>query len=149
MFISNLFLVLFLFGCNNLNAEQEVVATYSALLGDPFQLQLGDTAVFDSVDITITFNELTEDSRCPISTTDATLNCFWEGQVQAEFVYREANNTEIDVRFVGFVQEGAPALEWDLGDFSLFLERVDPYPTHPDPSTDPIVATLRLERTGE
>ena len=50
--------------------------TIAAPLGDPFQLRINQTAVIIPDNISISFLDVREDSRCP-----ASVACVWQGQV--------------------------------------------------------------------
>ena len=132
-------------GCSGFQAEQDAGQHISAFANTSFQLNEGDTADFEGIDLSVTFTRLKADSRCPRSTTEDAINCFWEGQVEADFSIRSGSDDE-KFSLIGFVGDGTTSLTHVFGDFVLHLERVDPYPTLPDPSDDPVVATLRLER---
>ena len=132
-------------GCSGFQAEQDAGTHISALENTSFKLEEGDTADFEGIGVSVTFSRLTSDSRCPTSSGPDPINCFWEGQVEAEFSITASNKQE-QFSFVGFVGDGATSLTHEFGNHVLHLERVDPYPTYPDPSDDEVVATLRLER---
>ena len=137
-------LLLLAAGCSGFQAEQDAGARISAIENTSFQLYEGDTAVFDGANLSITFARLESDSRCPVSTTSDPINCFWEGQVNAAFSIKYSGGEDV-FSFVGFVGDGTSSLIHEFGGYILHLERIDPYPTLPDPSDDAVVATLRLD----
>ncbi|MGC8777532.1 MAG: hypothetical protein ACP5Q4_02530, partial [Candidatus Caldatribacteriaceae bacterium] len=53
-------------------------------LGAPFDLPLGKRVLLRGEDLSITFQEVLEDSRCPLGVT-----CFWEGRVVFTVVVEE------------------------------------------------------------
>ncbi|MBX2819931.1 MAG: hypothetical protein KTR29_09635 [Rhodothermaceae bacterium] len=124
-------------------------------LGEEFQLRVGETAVFIQVnhlleeETRITFQELEEDSRCPIG-----VNCIWEGQVVLAFDALTDGDTE-HLDYQGFVSpEGDAYLNQSFGDiYELQLLRVDPYPVaatngESAEGEDDKVATLKIAQVG-
>ena len=140
------FIVALLAGCSVLSAEGDSGGRIFVSGSESFQLHEGDTAILEDLGVSLTFIELVSDSRCPVSTGPEDIQCFWEGQIEADFLLKEHNGPEITFRFTGFIQDGSAPLVREVDVFTVYLERMDPYPTYPDPSDGPVVATLRVER---
>ncbi len=137
-------LVFVLAGCSAVNVESDNLATIDVELGKSFELMEGQVARVKEASLVHTFEALLGDSRCPVS-TETTINCFWEGAVQAAFQL-EGLGDPVTLNFDGFVGDGSSALEQKAGDYVVLLERMEPYPQHDFDAKDPNVATLRIER---
>lgn len=140
-----LLMIVLLAGCNNLTVNSDSDFVYEASIGEPFELTAGYTAILDGVNVRITFEELAGDSRCPVTTEGPQLECVWEGQIEANFVFQDGDAAPVEFQFVGFVQEGTPVLEKTFGRYVLTLFQMSPYPTHPNPAMGPAVATVQLD----
>lgn len=66
--ISLILLPLLIVSCQN------SITAISPEIGNPFKIKLGQTLEFQNADLSVTFEELLEDSRCPEGAT-----CFWAG----------------------------------------------------------------------
>lgn len=55
---------------------KEATPTDTVMLGQGFQVAIGETVVFSDADLKIKFTEVIEDSRCP-----ADVVCIWAGKV--------------------------------------------------------------------
>jgi hypothetical protein len=109
-------------------------------LNEEFVLAPGQTAAVEGTNVRLTFDRVSEDSRCP-----ADVNCIWEGdavvvlrvKVEAEEATREVHTQGGEPR-----SRKAPA-----GDYVVTLVRLDPTPrstTTIEPSA--YRATLRVGR---
>ncbi|MEM8486479.1 MAG: hypothetical protein AAF564_13090 [Bacteroidota bacterium] len=115
-----LVVVLMAQACNVLqeNNADDVVIT----LDKPFRLYVGETARLGD-EFQITFENLAEDSRCPLGTV-----CIWEGEIEAAFRVT-TNSTSQSLPFQGFVGAGGDAvLQQLIGQYGIELQRVQPYP---------------------
>ncbi len=72
--------------------SDEETAVSQVMPGEPFRLMMGETVVFAKT--TITFREVSEDSRCPKS-----VECFWEGQgiVELDITAPEGQTTRMQL----------------------------------------------------
>lgn len=72
--------------------SDEETAVNQVMPGEPFRLMRGETAVL--AETTITFREVSEDSRCPKS-----VECFWEGQgiVELDITAPEGQTTRMQL----------------------------------------------------
>ena len=97
---------------------------------DPFDIEVGQTAVLDDLDARIRFVALPEDSRCPKG-----LMCVWSGRVRASFELVQGRRTHA-FTFEGYVggADGGPSLQVDVADLNITLRAVSPYPVY-DPDT--------------
>jgi len=95
------------------------------VLGEPFELSLNDpSADCECGKISITYSQITEDSRCPTN-----VECFWEGRAVIKFDLSIENKQQ---KLVLTSRAGHEELSRDTIDNYIFsLESVDPYPVHP------------------
>lgn len=124
--------------------DDSVPGTVTAKLGVAFQLEVGESARIDELDLAVRFVATTDDSRCPRES-----DCTVAGQVGASFqVTREDG---LPVRFQLWIPGlvDAPYLRGDI--FQSEKERfrllwVQPYPDS-TASVDPdsVRATLRVD----
>lgn len=138
-------LVFALVGCSAVDVESDNLAAIDVELGKSFELIEGQRARIKGTNLVLTFESLLGDSRCPVS-TETTINCFWEGAVQAAFQL-EGLGEPITLNFDGFVGDGSSAIEQKAGEYVVLLERMEPYPQYDSDTKDPNVATLRIERS--
>jgi len=108
--------------------------------GKEFTLRIGEHMDIESAGLDLHFLEVASDSRCP---SNALILCIWIGDagVVIESTRGEADtardtlHTTLDPKDV------------DLGDVTLTLVRLDPYPTDVDPiPADDYTAVLIAER---
>lgn len=125
-------LALFLAGCGS------PAATKSARLGQPFDLGVGETALLEGEDLRVTFETVSEDSRCPSGA-----QCIWEGDAVARVtVSRDAQApATLELHTSGRFERSAPYLTYRIA-----LVDVVPYP-HLGGMIDRAgyVATLRVD----
>lgn len=97
-------------------AENQVIP------GEPFQLRLGETAVF--AETTITFRDVSEDSRCPKS-----VDCFWEGQgiVELDITTPDGQTTREQLN------TNSPDNTRAYQQYQIQLLELAPYPQTTDP----------------
>jgi hypothetical protein len=100
-----------------------------ATLGTPFRLVVNETVAVAGSDISVTFLNVTEDSRCP-----ADVVCVWEGQVTAMVGLTE-NSTDLG-RFNLTLGGGGNAsmAEQTVGLYTIRLTEVQPYPLSSQPT---------------
>jgi hypothetical protein len=107
-----------------------------ARLDVPFQLAVNETVHVAGSSLSVTFFNVTEDSRCP---ADAV--CIWAGQVTVEVGVRE-NSTDLG-RFNLTLGDNPLAAQQNVSSYLIRLIEVQPYPLasqHTSPSD--YVATL-------
>ena len=104
------------------SAEEGSSAPVSALLNSPFELHIGQEAVFGDEGLKITFVDVPEDSRCPAAT-----NCDASGQakVRVDVVAGEqplgTHEFILDQRTVGGTAQG-------IGQYVFSMRELNPYP---------------------
>lgn len=98
--------------------------------GAPFVVGVGDAMAVGGDGLTVRFEGVSNDSRCPVD-----VNCIWEGeamvQLRAQAPSQEARTLELRVRGGG----GSDSSEYG-GRFSVQVTRLEPAPV----STSPIPA---------
>lgn len=112
-------------------------ATQNAALGDTIILAVSETALFPQEQLQLTFDKVTDDSRCP-----ADVACFWSGIVDAQmtfalsgrpaqtFVVGGATNSQGVV--TGPVVGASGPIGWWYEGYALELKQVLPYPARHD-----------------
>ena len=104
------------------SAEEGSSAPISALLDSPFELQIGQEAVFGEEGLKITFVDVPEDSRCPAAT-----NCDASGhaKVRVDVVAGERplgmHEFILDQRTIGGAAQG-------IGQYVFSMRELNPYP---------------------
>jgi len=101
-------LPLLILGCQN------SIASVNSEIGKPFKIKLGQTLEFQGTDLSITFEELLEDSRCPDGAT-----CVWAGNGRVSIKLNELQaelNTHLDPKSI------------DLSGYEINLLSLAPYP---------------------
>lgn len=107
----------------------------------PFQLKINQTAFIETANISLTFLNITEDSRCP---EDAV--CVWPGQVKALFSMKINQQQEI---FNLTLNSNETKSQKTMAGYMVKLSKVDPYPKSDKTiSTGSYVATLTINRTN-
>lgn len=107
----------------------------------PFQLIINQTAIIETANISLTFLNITEDSRCP---EDAV--CVWPGQVKALFSMKINQQQEI---FNLTLNSNETQSQKTMAGYMVKLSKVDPYPKSDKTiSTGSYVATLTINRTN-
>jgi tetratricopeptide (TPR) repeat protein len=99
-------------------------------LDQPFILSLGQSGRLAEANLTLTFQEVLEDSRCP-----ALVDCFWSGQaIVAVAVQQEGSAPGV------FALNNNPALKQESAAYQGHIIRftgLDPYPQYPDEPIPP------------
>lgn len=104
------------------SAEEGSSTPISALFDSPFELQIGQEAVFDDEGLKITFVDVSEDSRCPAAT-----NCVVSGlaKVRVDVVAGERplgmHEFVLGQRTIGGTAQG-------IGQYVLSMRELNPYP---------------------
>ncbi len=86
-----------------------------------FQIKINQTAVFNSDNISITFLNVTEDSRCPEGAV-----CVWPGQVKAVFSFQ---NNQTNETFNLTLNSNQTQSQTNVNGYNVKLVKVDPYPS--------------------
>ena len=113
-----------------------------ASLGVPFDIAVNQTVAVAGSDVSVTFLNITEDSRCPSDVV-----CIWAGQVTA-MVGLTQNSTDLG-RFNLTLGAGSNSsmADQEVGSYRINLTQVQPYPMSSQPTLpSDYVATLVLSR---
>ncbi len=111
-----------------------------AVPGSEFQLRTGATAVLSGQALRITFEAVTEDSRCP-----AGAECVWEGNARVQLIVAARGGPS---RSVGLNTTLEPR-QTDISGFTLRLVKLDPVPVLDAPLRQAqYVATLMVTQAG-
>ncbi len=90
--------------------------------GAPITLKVGESSDIQAGLLTITFDKLVEDSRCPNG-----VECFWEGQATVQLLVNESTTVDLIMR------AGMEDLAKDtLDNYIYTLLDVSPYPDMSD-----------------
>ena len=110
-------------------------ATLETPMNEPFVQGYGSAAVLDGGKLTVVFEKVVEDSRCP-----ADVMCAWSGQVVVTLLVETAGEAVQTVNLGGFTDyEGVlrpqrPELDTTpsvtVGGYTIELLAVTPYPAH-------------------
>jgi hypothetical protein len=94
-----------------------------------FSLVGGQEATIGGENLRLRFDEVLEDSRCPTQ-----VECFWTGQARIAILVqpygREATNTEFNTN----PAPGQDVQTVQVGQYTIALLSLDPYPQTPDQS---------------
>jgi len=94
----------------------------TSMLGEEFQLKIGEKALIDDAEMTITFIRVIEDTRCPVN-----VYCFWAGRVIVELSFRKKDR---DMDRVNLTIPGDE--EKEFNGYVIRLLRVEPRREYPD-----------------
>ena len=113
-------------------------APHQERLGQPFELAAGQTAVLASEALRVTFETVSNDSRCPAGAT-----CVWEGDASARFTLAKQGQEK---SFVELHTNARFDRQASYHGYRVVLESVRPYPklNQTIPPTA-YVARLRVE----
>jgi hypothetical protein len=100
----------------------------SATLDDPFQLEVGQTALLEAQGISVEFLEIVEDSRCPMG-----VECVWAGQ--ALILVRVSG--EGDAQELTLQLGPADSVTGVYDSYLFEFLALDPYPQAPDQDAPP------------
>ena len=92
--------------------------------GVEFNLALGKTAALSGSDFRITFNRVTEDSRCPVD-----VQCVWAGDAKIELIVSR-NSAPGDTRVISLTP---PNSEVTVGDLKIRFVSLAPTPRQSEP----------------
>ncbi|MFL5482211.1 MAG: hypothetical protein ACJ8AK_08450 [Gemmatimonadaceae bacterium] len=102
--------------------------------GAEFNLAVGKSATINGTDYRITFNRVTEDSRCPVD-----VQCVWAGDAKIELTLSR-NGAPRDTRVISVTP---PNNEATVGDVKVRFVSLAPTPRQSEPpASRPYVAQL-------
>jgi hypothetical protein len=112
-------------------------------LNEAFTLAGGQEGLIPSEKLRLRFTEVLEDSRCPTQ-----VECFWTGQARIAITVHPEGSGSTTVEFNTNPAPGQTVKLADVGQYSIELQSLDPYPQTPD---DPIAfddyrATLMVHK---
>ena len=108
--------------------QSEKVDEGRAVLDVPYRIDLGETVTIESEGLGLTFDEVLEDSRCPLDVT-----CIQAGQARIQIGASKDGDELGDVQLaLGGTPEGARGA---LGGYSVAIIALEPYPSTPQPRT--------------
>jgi hypothetical protein len=90
-------------------------------LDQPFELKPGQVAKLSDAKLTVTFDSIAEDSRCPKDVV-----CFWEGQAVAKATIAQNETTET-LDFTSRGNQYTLGIQ-QVGDYTVKLQQITPYP---------------------
>jgi hypothetical protein len=99
-------------------------------LNEAFTLAGGQDGLIPSEKLRLRFAEVLEDSRCPTQ-----VECFWTGQARIAIAVHPEGSGSTTVEFNTNPAPGQTVKLADVGQYSIELRSLDPYPQTPD---DPI-----------
>jgi hypothetical protein len=113
----------------------------AAEVGKPFTLKVGQNADVEPLGVSVTFVNVTEDSRCPSDVT-----CIWAGQVSIVVDVKASGNSSR----IALTLSGGQSEAKSLGSYSIRLVDVQPYPVSTKKiSPSEYVVTLVLESSDQ
>jgi hypothetical protein len=102
-------------------------------LGESFLLGEGQTATIESEGLSVSFVNVSEDSRCPSGVT-----CIWAGQAKVVIgVVHTATGEDLGVREIVLGGGGGEAATASFGRYSVEVLTLDPYPDAPEQGDRP------------
>jgi len=97
--------------------------TEGIVLGEDYELQLGETVNFQAGNFDIRFDEVLEDSRCPIG-----VECGWEGRAIIKLLIAEGSDST-DIQLITYNSINLDSmLTVEYQDYLIELIEVNPYP---------------------
>ncbi len=135
-------LVLTLTGCQSHEAHADPVETG---LDQEFGLHGGQEARISDENLSLRFTDVLEDSRCP-----AQVECFWTGQARIAVVATQPQAEPTTLEFNTNPAPGQTRQTVEVGDYTVELKSLDPYPQTPDDATalEDYSATLSVRKTA-
>lgn len=135
-------LVLALAGCQSHAAQADLI---EAGLDQEFVLHGGQEVAIRGADLRLTFTDVLEDSRCPTE-----VECFWTGQARIAVDAEQGQGAPTPVEFNTNPAPGQGKLTSEVGDYTVELKSLDPYPKMPDdsPALTDYSATLLVRKAA-
>lgn len=117
-----------LMSCHVDGSARADVLEFSA--NESFQLGGGQDALIRGEKLRVRFTDVLEDSRCPTQ-----VECFWTGQARIAIEVQPDGSAPTTVQFNTNPAPGQTVKAATVGQHTIELESLDPYPQTPD---DPI-----------
>lgn len=114
-----------LIGCHADEPARADVPEFS--LNEPLTLSGGQDGLIPSENLRLRFAAVLEDSRCPTQ-----VECFWTGQARIAVTVQPAGGDSTTVEFNTNPAPGQTVKVVDVGQYSIELLSLDPYPQTPD-----------------
>lgn len=95
----------------------------------PFVLGGGQDATMTGESLRVRFNAVLEDSRCPTR-----VECFWTGQARLAMLVQPDGREPTTVEFNTNPAPGLNSQDAKVGDYTIALQSLDPYPETVDQS---------------
>jgi hypothetical protein len=96
-------------------------------LNEAFTLAGGQEGLIPSEKLRLRFAQILEDSRCPTQ-----VECFWTGQARIAISVHPEGGGSTTVEFNTNPAPGQTVKVVDVGQYSIELQSLDPYPQTPD-----------------
>lgn len=114
-----------------------------AVIGQPFALNFGETAAFPEADLTITFEAVLTDSRCP-----ANVQCVIAGWATVLLSANHRGQPLAEITLTSPPTQPEQVETFTLEGYTLRLVQINPYPQQPgEIQTEVYSLTLVLEET--
>jgi hypothetical protein len=132
-------IVLGLVACGN-TADQ----TMTVLVDDVFTVGKGQTAVIESEDLSLTFDSVLDDSRCPTN-----VECFWTGEARGIITVQQEGSEPMELEFNTNPAPDLNQQSFTFGEYTLELQSLDPYPKDADAAieADEYRVTLNITKS--
>lgn len=113
-------------------------------LDKEFSLAGGQEATISGENLRLRFTEVLEDSRCPTQ-----VQCVWTGQARIAFLVQQAGGEPTTVEFNSNPAPSQNFQTAQVGEYTVSLQSLDPYPQTPDQSIalEEYRATLVVRQT--
>jgi hypothetical protein len=98
-------------------------------LDKEFSLGGGQEATISGENLRLRFTEVLEDSRCPTQ-----VECFWTGQARIAVLVQPDGRDATTVEFNTNPAPGQNVQTVQVGEYTIALQSLDPYPQTPDES---------------
>jgi hypothetical protein len=113
-----LFILFYQIACLPTSTEKpNTISQIPIFLDKEFTLMVGQTGLFQLMNLSITFNKVISDSRCP-----SDVICIWTGEVQIEVLIK------IDEQQQTVIMSDKKN-QYNFSNLELNLLKVEPYPT--------------------
>jgi hypothetical protein len=119
-------LALTLLGCQSKAAQADPIESG---LDQEFLLHGGQEVAIRGTDLRLHFTDVLEDSRCPTQ-----VECFWTGQARIAIDAQQGQGATTALEFNTNPAPGQGVLTLPVGDYTVELKKLDPYPQTPDDS---------------
>lgn len=132
-----------LVGCGSSPVAEAGPVTFT--LNDAFPLRGGQEAATRDQDLRVRFTDVLEDSRCPTE-----VECVWTGQARIEIEVQPAGSDPTTTEFNTNPAPGQNVQTARVGEYTIRLESLDPYPrtTHESPALEDYTATLSVQKAA-